>query len=119
MRYFYEKPQEYTTKYGKKHFCNHPVYTDCTLYSDGRRGLAVIQQRYSPVTKHTWWTAIDPWLIDDIFCQKGFKKYFEGHSGPSEMGIYPTVTVRQVMWALKMKPLKRERWESVFDHTRI
>lgn len=23
--------------------------------------------------------------------------------------------VRQVMWRLRMKPLKRERWETVFD----
>lgn len=28
---------------------------------------------------------------------------------------YPTVTIRQIMWALKMKPIKRERWETVFD----
>ena len=29
--------------------------------------------------------------------------------------IYPTVTVRQLMWALKMKPIRRERWETCFD----
>lgn len=30
-------------------------------------------------------------------------------------GLYPTVTIRQIMWALKMKPLPRERWETCFD----
>lgn len=34
-------------------------------------------------------------------------------------GIYPTMTVRQAMWAAKMKPLKKERWETVFDHKDI
>jgi len=27
--------------------------------------------------------------------------------------------VRQIMWALKMKPIKRERWETVFDRKEI
>lgn len=31
----------------------------------------------------------------------------------------PTVTIRQIMWALKMKPIKRERWETVFDRRDI
>ena len=30
-----------------------------------------------------------------------------------------TVTVRQIMWALRMKPLKKERWETVFDRSLI
>ncbi len=34
-------------------------------------------------------------------------------------GVYPTVTIRQIMWALKMKPLARERWETVFDRKNI
>ena len=34
-------------------------------------------------------------------------------------GLYPTVTVRQIMWALKMKPIQKERWETVFDRRDI
>ena len=34
-------------------------------------------------------------------------------------GYFPTVTVRQLMWALRMKPLKKERWETSFDHVPI
>ena len=40
-------------------------------------------------------------------------------SGMATDGLYPTVTIRQIMWALKMKPIKRERWETVFDRRNI
>ena len=33
--------------------------------------------------------------------------------------LYPTVTVRQIMWALKMKPLNKNRWETCFDRRTI
>lgn len=36
-------------------------------------------------------------------------------SSEARDGLYPTVSVRQLMWGLKMKPLKRERWETCFD----
>lgn len=64
--------------------CDHPVYKRCTLYLIGDKGLSVIRQRYDPETKKTWWTEIDPWITD---------------------GLYPTV--RQIMWALKTKPIKK------------
>jgi hypothetical protein len=34
-------------------------------------------------------------------------------------GLYPTVTVRQIMWSLKMKPIPKEKWETVFDRREI
>lgn len=34
-------------------------------------------------------------------------------------GLYPTVTIRQIMWALKMKPIQRQRWETCFDRREI
>ena len=43
------------------------------------------------------------------------KEFFDNRSGKCNDGIYPTVTIRQIMWALKMKPIKRERWETCFD----
>ena len=33
--------------------------------------------------------------------------------------LYPTTTVRQIMRALKMNPLKKERWETTFDRRTI
>ena len=115
MRYHYEKPFMYLSMYRSTYHCNHPVYDKCTLYQIDNRGLAVIQQRYDAETKTTWWSEIDPWLTDELYLQSGFKKFFDGRAGESNGGLYPTVTVRQIMWALKMKPIKRERWETCFD----
>lgn len=119
MRYHHEKPTIYTSMYGETYICDHPVYDSCTLYKINDKGLAVIQQRYDPETKYTYWTEIDPWLTDPLYLHPGFKKYFEDRSGAATDGLYPTVTIRQIMWALKMKPIKRERWETCFDRKDI
>ncbi|MGN1370921.1 MAG: hypothetical protein ACI4XM_01380 [Candidatus Coprovivens sp.] len=119
MRYHYNKPKIYLSMYGENYICNHPVYNRCTLFKIGDNGLAVIQQRYSEELKHTWWSEIDPWLTDDIYLNPKFKSYFEKHSGKCKDELYPTVTVRQIMWALKMKPIPRERWETVFDRKEV
>ena len=105
--------------YGDTYICDHPVYNRCTLFKIGSRGLAVIQQRYNPEYKTTQWGEIDPWLTDDLYLHTGFIKYFNERSGEPKNGLYPTVTVRQIMWALKMKPVKRERWETCFDRKDI
>ena len=55
------------------------------------------------------------WLIDDLYLQPGFKEYFDAMSGSPTDGLYPTVTIRQIMWALRMKPLPKQRWETTFD----
>ena len=56
MRYHYKKPKNYRSNYGSVYICNHPVYSRCTLYKIGNKGLAVIQQRYNVRTKSTYWT---------------------------------------------------------------
>lgn len=119
MRYHLEKPDYYSTNFGEIYICDHPVYSKCTLFRNGKDGLAVIQQRYDPETKHTWWGPIDPWLNDTIFCYPGFKEIFAERSGPAKNGLFPTVSIRQLMWALKMKPLPKEPWETVFDRKNI
>lgn len=119
MRYHYDKPKLYSSVYGIIHTSSHPVYNSCTLYLIGKRGLAVIQQRYDSKTKTTWWTDIDPWLTDALYLHPKFKKFFDDRSGECTDGLYPTVTIRQIMWSLKMKPLKRERWETCFDRRDI
>lgn len=118
MRYHYEKPTIYLSKYGVPYACNHPVYDRCTLYLIGNKGLAVIQQRCDD-KKQTWWGEIDPWLTDDLYLHPKFKRFFDDRSGTCTDGLYPTVTIRQIMWALKIKPLPRERWETVFDRRDI
>lgn len=119
MRYFYTKPKIYLSMYGELYICNHPVYNKCTLFKIGKRGLAVIQQRYNQETKHTWWEDVDPWLTDNLYLHPNFKEYFDKRSGNCTDGLYPTVSIRQIMWGLKMKPIKREPWETAFDHTPI
>lgn len=115
MRYHYELPKYYTHVTGIVYKCNHPVYDRCTLYRIGKKGLAVIQQRYDPEKKSTTWSEIDPWLTDEIYINKNFKRYFDKMSDIPVNGIYPTVTIRKIMWALRMKPLEKEVWETVFD----
>lgn len=119
MRYHYEKPELYISAYGELHECDHPVYDKCTLFTIGDRGLAVIQQRYDKRTKTTWWGEIDAWLTDDLYLHPKFKEFFDSRSGEATDGLYPTVTIRQIMWALKMKPIPRERWETCFDRRHI
>jgi hypothetical protein len=116
MRYHWSKPEVFVSRYGQSYFCDHPVYNRCTLYLIGKRGLAVVQQRHDPVSKTTWWDQIDAWMTDPIYLNPGFWAYFDKRADEAdEKGFYPTVSIRQIMWALKMKPLKRERWETVFD----
>ena len=119
MRYHYEKPTIYSSMYGTTYICNHPVYDKCTLFQIDGRGLAVIQQRFENDTKTTWWGEIEPWLPDVLYLHPKFKEYFDERAGECINGLYPTVTIRQIMWALKMKPLPKERWETCFDRRNI
>lgn len=119
MRYHFEQPQIYLSMYGRRYICDHPVYDCCTLFEIGEKGLAVIQQRFDSDAKATIWTEIDPCLTDALYLAPGFKEYFDAHAAECKDGLYPTVTIRQIMWALKMKPLPKQRWETVFDHRDI
>lgn len=119
MRHHYEKPKTYSMIYGSTYICDHPVYYKCTLYQIDSKGLAVIQQRFDETDKSTWWSEIDPWLTDVLYLHPKFKKFFDERAGECVNGLYPTVTIRQIMWGLRMKPLKRERWETCFDRRLI
>ena len=119
MRYHFEKPSIYLSMYGDTYSCDHPVYDKCTLYEMNDKGLAVIQQRYDKSTKRTWWSEIDPWLTDALYLHPNFKEYFDKRAGECVDGLYPTVTIRQIMWALKLKPVPKERWETSFDRRDI
>lgn len=119
MRYHYEKPTIYSSMYGVTYECDHPVYDSCTLYLIGNKGLAVIQQRHDPSDKKTWWSEIDPWLTDLLYLHPKFKDFFDERAGECRDGLYPTVAIRQIMWALKLKPIPKERWETCFDRRDI
>lgn len=105
--------------YGEIYECDHPVYNKCTLFKMEGKGLAVIRQRYDRNTKNTWWSKIDPWLTDSLYLHKTFRIFFDKRADYPDDSLYPTVTLRQIMWAMKMKPIKRERWETCFDRRAI
>lgn len=119
MRYHSNKPEFYTTHYGEKYYCDHPLYSRCTLFKIGDKGLAVIQQRFDPTKKTTYWTEIDDWIPDALYLNEYFKEYFDEFADYSKCGLYPTVTVRSIMWALKMKPLEKAYWETTFGRNDI
>lgn len=113
MRHFYipddpETGDHVITAYG----CGHPMYDFCTLYLNGEKGLAVVRQYFNPKMKHIWWDNLDRQLAIDIYKQDDFWEYFNEHADePDENGLYPTVPIRKIMWALRMKPLRKEYWE--------
>lgn len=72
-----------------------------------------MEQRFDQKTKSTKWGEIDPWLTDALYLNNGFKIFFDKRSGECTDGLYSTVTIRQIMWALKLKPLPKNRWERV------
>lgn len=119
MRYHYEKPTIYSSIYGKTFKCEHPVYDKCTLFIINDKGLGVVQQRFNVDNKTTYWGEIDPWLADELYLHTNFETFFNERAGELQNGLYPTVTIRQIMWGLKMKPLPRERWETCFDRRLI
>ena len=104
------------------YICNHPIYSKCTLFiKEGFTGygLAVIQQRFDPEGKITWWGPIDPYLTDDITKRKEFTDFFIRHASTSENGLYPTIEVRKLMFHLGMKPLEKRYWEVKLDSQKL
>lgn len=117
MRYYYQKPEDGwempACAHAKKF--NHMLYDTGTVFRANDKGLVVIQQRYNHKQKISWWGSIDPWIAYDIYWANGFWEYFHKMSAyADENGLYPTVTVRQIMYALHMKPLPKEPWETTF-----
>lgn len=113
MKYHYKKPEEWVGA-GEIYICGHPLYNRCTLFKKNGRGIAVIQEKFNPIKKTRWWSSIEPWIAGDIYLSPGFKEFFEEHaSEPDPKGLYPTVTVRKLMWICRLKPLKKEVWEEM------
>lgn len=118
MRYYYQKPSEYVRREGVVYDCDHPLYNRCTLFlgsaddSGKTAGLAVVQKRFDPKTKRWWWDCLDSYLSHDIYHHPDFFEVLHEHAWwPDENGLYPTLTIRQLMWELRMKPLPKEEWE--------
>ena len=108
MRYHYK--QEYgPAKHGQIYRCDHPLYSVCTLYERDGRGLAVVQTAFDDVKKSLYFTRISTSLADDIYRNQHFEEYFLCHAREPVNGLYPTVNVRSIMWALRMWPLDKDK----------
>ena len=119
MRYHTNTPDMDIHIYGEKYKCNHPVFSYGTLLQIKRHpeGVIIIQQRYDEKTKHTWWDVTEDWIINNVYLNKNFREWFRTNAKlPDKNGLYPIFTVRQVMWALRIKPLPKQVWETCFDH---
>lgn len=112
MRYHHE-PGDICPKHAQTYKCDHILYNACSLYFRNGMGLAVIQERHNSKLKINWWGPIDPDLIEEIYNAPGFDEYFMKNAMRMDNhGLYPTVKVRKIMWALRLRPLKKEEWES-------
>ena len=111
MKYYYEKPSDWISA-GVIFKCDHPLFNRCTLFQNGSKGICVVQERYNEKTKVRWLDCIDPWLAGDIYMNENFSDFLNKHATEKDTnGLYPVVSVRKLMWALRMKPLKKEYWE--------
>lgn len=121
MRQFYKPDSEAVTyEHAQFYTCDHPQYDTCTLYllPDGR-GLAAVQKKWSTRAKVTYWGHIDPPIAEDIWQNPLLQRYLEFYADLPENGLYPTVPVRRLMWALGMPPIHKEFWEKDFDDVRL
>lgn len=99
----------------KAYHCEHDLYNVCTLFKQHERGLAVIQQRFNPEMKFTWWGPVDIDLQKLVLNSVYFERVFQEEAKKEDCaGLYPTMEIRKLMWRLKMKPLPKEFWETKF-----
>lgn len=112
MKTYYDIPLTYDKpKHGRLYQSNHPLYRYCTLYERCGVGLSVVQMRFNEELKVFFWGPIDEYLVDAIYLNPRFDVYFISKCGKPKDRIFPTVKLRSLMWALRMKPLKKEPWE--------
>lgn len=115
MQYYTPPEHKVPAKNGERYRCNHPIYDECTVFIFDGKGIAIIQQRFDPYSKHSWWGPIDDWIADDIASEPDFLYFLAKNAKESDsLGLFPTFTVRQVMRRIGMPPMKKEIWETRF-----
>ena len=115
MRYHQEKDNIPTIAlYGVKTKLNHEYIKEATLYSQHGLGFYVVQKKFDPKTKSVYFGAIeDPDIQNKIYLSENFEAYFFAKAYPNP--AMHIVELRKLMWALRMKPLKKEPWENAFN----
>ena len=67
-----------------------------------------MQKHFDPVSRSMWWGSLDPWLACDIQKSENYKAFFERYANPEHSFV---ISVRKLMWELRMKPPPKEFWE--------
>ena len=111
MKYYYQKPDICVRVFGEPIDLNHPVYHGGTLYLERGRGIIVTQKKFDTKRKECSWDAVDSWIANDIYTSPNFAEFFISNATEKD---YPIFELRKIMWALRMKPLKKEDWELYF-----
>lgn len=111
MKYFCEKPDICVRVFGEPVSLDHPIYKGGTLYFENSKGLIVTQKHFNPERKECYWGTVECWIANDIYLSKNFSKYFFQNATETD---FPIIELRKLMWALRMKPLKKEEWEIYF-----
>lgn len=119
MRYHSKSPNHNFKVFGETFVVNHMLYNSGTLFQIKKKGLVIIQQYFNSEKKTTYWGPVDNWLANLVYCHKDFLLLFEKYASERVNGLYPTITIRHAMYWLKIKPIKKEVWETVFDRTII
>ena len=115
MKYYYKPSNGTKSGAGETYICDHPLFNRATLFKSGNRGLLIVQEHYNKKTKARLWGPVVPWLSYDIYTNANFEEFFDKNATEAdENGLFPVFPIRKVMWALRMKPLQREAWESGF-----
>lgn len=115
MKYYYKPSIDAKSGAGETYICDHPLFNRATLFKSGNRGLLIVQEHYNKKTKARLWGQVVPWLSYDIYTNINFEEFFDKNATEAdENGLFPIFPIRKVMWALRMKPLQREVWESGF-----
>ena len=105
MKYYYKPSADTDSGAGEIYICDHPLFNRATLF----------KQHYNKKTKARLWGPVVPWLAYDIYANANFDRFFEENASEAdENGLYPIFPIRKVMWALRIKPLQREKWETGF-----
>lgn len=112
MKYHYTKPDKWD-KHGDIYRSGNKLFNKATIFRNGKLGIIVIQQHFNPETKHMWWGEVDPWIASDILSNERFEEvFYKFASEKIPGGDFPVIQLRKLMWELRMKPLKKEFWES-------
>ena len=116
MKYFYEEKRDDRKLSGiiYIHRAGSFLFSDGTLFLKDGKGLIVVRKYFDKVRKICYYGPISRGLANDIFTHERFCEVFADYAHKRGKDGYPFIDVRKFMWALRMKPLKKDIFEFFF-----